>query len=439
AAPALAEPAAGPGGGYWVHLAAAQDGEQAMEVGAVGQRTAGVFTSALVETMTATPYASFADIIREVQAKVAARGRAAQNPLAEGDGLKAMLGRAPEGGTSFDVALEAGLPVLKAGRLSGVTSGSRFALFRRRDEAFAPGAVPLVTAEAAAVSDFSAQLKPVEGALGEWPPLMVAVETQHAFGDAQVRVANRMANPLERKAVEAALFKTGMVTIGSDPQVQIAPRPGTPGEAILLSGDGTEIGLLGAVADADFADRLARKLKKVLRAQQLLALRTDPAKAGLSLCLDDSAYDPFEGGCPPLERRNVRVVKRGERAFTTVINQAEAPRYLYVFGIDPSFGVALVYPKPGVSDAPLAQHKPQREVDDPVVLKTPGTYYFVTLATAAPINAAALEQQGTRARSGTACNSVLEKLLCDAAEGKRDAAAPKVGPWTARFDTVVVE
>jgi Caspase domain len=69
--PAGPEPI-GPGGGYWVHLAAAQDGEQAQEVGAVGKRE-GVFTTALIDTMREMPAATFGDIMREVQAKLVLR------------------------------------------------------------------------------------------------------------------------------------------------------------------------------------------------------------------------------------------------------------------------------------------------------------------------------------------------------------------------------
>lgn len=79
APPARPEPPAptGPGDGYWVHLAAALDGEQAKEVrkaGAVGKYE-GVFTGALIETINVTPYNSFGDIIREVQAKIAGQLR----------------------------------------------------------------------------------------------------------------------------------------------------------------------------------------------------------------------------------------------------------------------------------------------------------------------------------------------------------------------------
>ncbi|MGH8337444.1 MAG: caspase family protein, partial [Gammaproteobacteria bacterium] len=87
---AAASNVGGPGGGYWTHLAAAQDGEQAQEVGAVGKRE-GVFTTALIETMFALPGGTFGDLIRETRLRVALGGHSSQTPVAEGT-LTASLG-----------------------------------------------------------------------------------------------------------------------------------------------------------------------------------------------------------------------------------------------------------------------------------------------------------------------------------------------------------
>jgi hypothetical protein len=428
----------GPGGGYWVHLAAAQDGEQAQEVGTVGKRE-GVFTTALIETMRAMPAGTFGDIIREVQAKLALSG---QNPMAEGskDGLKARFGAAAAQAITYDAEPSGTVVSLtKAGSLSGITVGSVFALYKSETDAVAPGSKELATATVTKVSDYSAELALNTAPTEPLTQRLVAVKKQHAFGDTRLDVANVMTVAAEKKGVDKALVFTKIANVGSNPQVQIAPVEGKPGQAQLLAPDGTPIGDLGAIEDADFVPRLTRKLEKILRVQMLLALRTEPDKAALALCVDDSDYPATSAACPPPEKRNLRVVAKQASTLVTVENLGDKPRYLYVLGIDPAYGVALIIPPPGAVDSKVERLKAHRVPNDPLVLTSPGVYRFVTLATDERIDASAFEQDGTKARSGTACKSVLEKLLCDANRGKRDPAASKVGNWTATVDTVLVQ
>lgn len=422
----------GPGGGYWVHLAAAQDGEQAQEVGTVGKRE-GVFTTALIETMRAMPSATFRDVIREVQAKLAL---SSQTPMAEGskDGLRASFGNAAGQGQTYDVEVSGGIVTLKSGRLSGITAGSVFALYP-------PGsaATLLSTGTVTKVSDYTAELALAVALPNSAPPRLTAVEKQHAFGETRLEVANVMDTQAAKKAVDKALVATKIANTGPNAQVQIAPVPGSPGQARLLAIDGTPIGDLGAVEDEAFIPRLTRKLEKIVRVQMLLALRTEPDKARLALCVDDSDYPATAAACPPFEKGSTRLLAKGASTLVTVENLADKPRYLYVLGIDPAFGVALIIPPPGAVDSKVDPDKAHRVPNDPLVPTAPGTYRFVTLATDERIDASAFEQEGTRARSGTACRSVLEKLLCDANRGKRDPSSPKVGNWTATVDTVLVQ
>ena len=101
--------------------------------------------------------------------------------------------------------------------------------------------------------------------------------------------------------------------------------------------------------------------------------------------------------------------------------------------------MALIIPPPGAVDSKLQPLQAHRVPNDPLELTSKGLYRFVTLATDERIDASAFEQDGTKARSGTSCRSVLEKLLCDANRGNRDASARKVGNWTATVDTVLVQ
>lgn len=432
----------GPGGGYWVHLAAALDGEVAQEVsaGTVGKRE-GVFTTALIEAMFAMPGATFGDLIREVRTKVALGGPKSQTPMGEGQ-LAASLGSAARRAVLFEAKAGEGGVTLNAGRLSGIVEGSRFALFATEADALAISPKPAATGKAARIEDFTTQLAFDTPAPAGLPASMVAVETERGVGNLKLRIGNVVRKDDERAKVQSALDALAFVGGNKGPvQAQIASHPKNKGEAVLLASDGSQIGELGLVSDGDFPDRLSSKLRKILRAQQLLDLRTrtDPKALPIRFCVDDSEYAAPTDGCPAMEKRQMRVLKRDAKAIVTVNNEGDKPLYFYVFGIDPSFGVALVLPQPGAVDPAIAPLQPYRNPNDPLVPLVKGTYRFVTIATEKPINAAALEQGGTNSRSGTGCASALERLLCDAQKGVRDPSTPRAGDWKAIVETVIVE
>lgn len=433
-------PLTGPGGGYWVHLAAAQDGEQAQEVGAVGER-AGVFTSALIDTMRYKKHATFGDMIRMVRTKIAL---GVQTPMAEG-ALTASLGGAARRDVPLEVKVRGTDLSLKVGKLSGMTEGSIFALYATEEDAFKVPGTPLATARIESVSAYAAALVLETQPANPLPASVVAIETQHAFADLQLQVANKMMAPADSKTVQAALDNIKFIAKGGLAHVEVGDHSDKPGHALLRATNGNVIAALGAVGDAGFTDKLQGKLKKVLRVQQLLALSevTEPAKADIAFCIGNADYPAADKNCGRAQTsegaRDVSVLQRDEPAIVTVHNQRDKARFMYVLGIDPTYGVALVSPPPGTGDPELKRGRPGRVPGDTVVPTAAGTYRFVTLASDEPINAALFEQQGTNTRDGTACDGALARLLCDANKGKRDATAPRVGNWTAVVETVIVK
>ncbi len=445
-------PPSGPGGGYWVHFAAAQDGEQAQEVGtsgAVGVR-AGVFTSALIDTMHYKKYATFGDMIRMVRNKVELRGFTTQNPMAEGQ-LTASLGSTARKEIPLDVKVSGTDLQLKIGKLSGMTEGSIITLFATEEDAFKVPATPLATARITSVSPYASSMVLETQPASALPENLVGIETQHAFGDLQLYVANKMMAAADTKIVQTVLDGMVFVGKGGEAQVRVSDDPDQRGHAVLRANSGTVIGALGAIKDAGFADKLQGKLKKVLRVQQLLALSevTEPTKADIAFCIGNGDYPPADKKCgnaaissdtsQPENMRDVRVLKRNEPAIVTVHNQSDTARFMYVLGIDPTYGVALISPPPGTSDFALKRGRPGRAPGDTVVPTATGTYRFITLASDEQINAAVFEQEGTNTRDGSACKGALARLLCDANKGKRDATAPRVGSWTAIVETVTVK
>lgn len=419
--------------GYRVHLAAAADEEEARETGSSDGTRAGVFTSALVETLLAIPHATFADIAAEIQLKVAEKGHISQHPQAEGS-LNATLG-----GTAQRVALLTASPMsatqvsIAAGSLSGITEGSTYALYANVTTALDAHAQPLASGHIEMVENYTARL--LLDAPANLPQRLVAREQVHAFGKLHLFVRLNIASSAARAGFASALKATPFASIGEPAQLIATVYGGGDGPVVLFTSDGTGIASLPPVADANFADQLRDTLQRVARVQALLALRSDPSRADLSFCIDSSDY-PDIYTCPPQQTKE-RVLALNVPAKLAVQNKRDMPRYVYVFGIDEQYSVTLLLPPSGTRDPALGPQ--QALARGNIKPRTPGRYYFLTLATDAPIDAAALEQSGSGARDPGSCTSTLEKLLCSAATGTRDPATPRVGSWAAIVSSVIVQ
>lgn len=428
----------GDGNGYWVHLAAAQDGEEAQETGAggVGER-AGVFTTALLDTlrMPGMRDATFGDLIREVRLRVAARGHAAQTPSAEG-ALTAALGARARSTVLYDVSPSSGTLLLQAGASSGMTRGSRFALYASQADAIARRA-RIASASISAVDAATATLSldaPAEAVL---PKTLVAEEIAHFLPADTLTVANAVPAGAAHDAVDAALRATGFVTVAATGATRLLPDEKDPSTITLRADDGIQLASLGHADDAGFADRLAEELRKIARVQQLLALRTGGDAAGnpfpIAICIAADGYRPT--ACPSLQAGGVRKIRQGAMFTATVINQGARPAYVYVLAIDPQNAVSPILPKPNEFDQTQPYNRPYRR--EHMKMDTPGVYRFVVLASATPLRADAFEQSGSGSRDLAACTSPLERLLCASSEGRRDAGVAAVGDWSAQVVTVL--
>lgn len=425
-------------GGYWVHLAAAQDGEEAQETGggAVGVR-AGVFTSALLETlrMPGMRDATFGDLIHEVRLRVAGRGHAAQTPSAEG-ALTAALGARSRTAVLYDVDHADGATTLQAGSTGGISRGSRFALYASQAEAVARQP-RLATASVASVGGTSARLA-LDGAPARpLPRRLVAKQIAHFLPAESLAVAIDLPPGAAREAAEAALRATGFASVAADGASRLVPAEGEPDAVALRAADGRLLAAsLGPARDPGFAARLQDALRKVARVEQLLALRTSGGDADpfpVSACIAPDGFRPT--ACPALDAGGVRRIGVGRRFTATVINRGTAPAYVYVLAIDPSHAVDLVLPKPGEFDRALPPNLPYRRSG--MSFDAPGAYRFVVLASARPLRADAFQQAGTGTRDIAACRSPLERLLCASSEGRRDTGVVAVGDWSAQVSTVL--
>ncbi len=425
------------GSGYWVHLAASDEGEAAREVvvdRTVGTR-AGVFTSALAATLRVMPAATFDDIIAEVRRVVQERGISAQTPQIEGETLATMGGA---GRTTTLLSAQPGSVgvELQAGILSGVSVGSTYALFGDSTTALRDGAAALVTGTVSAVDNFRAMITLDAPPAQPLAARLVARERQHSFGATQMRVRIDALTPSSRQMIADALV-TSHVAILAEPAQYIVSTTNTADTlGAILTPDKQIMVQLGELAAPGFGDQLRGVFEKLAHVNALLALRTDPTKTGVSFCIDnDLDYDVFS--CPaPTGLKGRREIAVDKRAKITVTQTGTMPRYVYVFGIDDALGINQVVPEPGTTDPPLQPGKPSWY---PVEPNTSGTYRFVTIATTDPIQGVALQQDRAGARDMAACSTTLDRLLCAAANGTRDSQVARVGTWTASVTNVVVK
>lgn len=438
-APVTASASTG-GAGYWVHLAAAQDGEEAQETGgAVGTR-AGVFTTALIDTlrMPGMRDATFGDLIQEVRLRVAARGHATQTPSAEG-ALHAAFGARTRTAVLFDVAPFTGTLTLQAGMTSGMTRGSRFALYASQADAIAQRA-RIATASITRVDAATSMLTLDATPAGELPKRLVAEQLAHFLPAETLAVAIDLPAGPAHDAADTALRESGFAVASAAGATHIVAATNEVDGIALRADDGTLLAAsLGRADDPGFTYRLTDDLRKIARVQQLLALRTSGVSDNhadpfpVAACIAAEGYRPT--ACPPLQDGGVRRIDPGEPITATVINRGTRPAYVYVLAIDPYNAVDVVLPKPGEFDQALPPDLPYRR--EGMKFKKPGAYRFVVLASATPVRADAFEQSGTGTRDLAGCTSPLERLLCASSEGRRDAGVTAIGDWSAQVSTVL--
>jgi hypothetical protein len=434
-------PASAGGDGYWAHLAAAQDGEEAQETGggAIGTR-AGVFTTALLDTlrMPGMRDATFGDLIHEVRLRVGARGHLAQTPSAEG-ALTAAIGSRTRTAVLYDIERNGATTTLRAGMTGGITRGSRFALYANQADAVERRA-RLATASVTDVAAATSVLVLDGTEVGALPKRLIAEQIAHFLPADTLAVAIDLPAGPARDTAAAALRATGFAVESATGATRITAAGEDPGKISLRADDGTVLAeSLGNTDDPAFGDRLTEALRKIARVQQLLALRTsgiagdaaDPYP--VAACVAADGYRPT--ACPPLQAGGVRRIGMKERITATVINRGTQPVHVYVLAIDPHNAVDLVLPKPGEFDQPLPPNQPYRRSG--MAFDAPGAYRFVVLASARPIRADAFQQAGTGARDLGACTSPLERLLCASSEGRRDVGVTAVSDWSAQVSTVL--
>jgi hypothetical protein len=407
-------------GAWRVHLAAAGDGQDAAEVGSVGNR-AGVFTTALAKAVLANPQASFADLAARVVVEVRAATNGRQVPHAEG-ALRATFGGAEIRVPTFAVVTDGGRLLMQGGALLGITPGSRFALYAETSDALRAGSnAPLATGLVAAIGNSMAELRLEAAPAAPLPGRLVAREVDHEFGGPVLAVA--VADPAARAAAASLRF------VRVDARSGFALVPAADG-MVLQARSGLVLARLPLPDAPQFRPQLAAALGKIARVEQwLAALRSRP-----ELCLAVSnapsrGYDP--GNCPPggVPQRNV-MLKLDAPMRLGVVNRATAPRFVHVFHISPKYEVNVVLPAFGGRDKALLPGAGVRDGAD-IYPTDAGDQRLVALATDLELDVSVLEQSPTDAIDGEACLSAVARAFCQRADTSRGRRGGEAARWSA--------
>lgn len=421
--------------GHRAHLAAAGDDEIAEEAPDRSGAQHGVFTTALSAAIKQLPGATIGDLLEAASLGVA------QTPFGGtqhpgGDGRLMALDGSAGAGLLVAASASGSVVTLADGLLGNITAQSAFALFADWTSARANATPPLATGRVSSVADTSAVLALTAPPAAPLPASLVARETEHAFGSTKVGVGLRIADPAALAATRTALATIPFAETSPSPAVVVASEPGKSGRLLVQTRAALGLASLPPPADPGFAPRLRDALAPTARINALLALANAAGARELNFCIADRFYARIPGFvCPePAPASTMApsqdVLARDAIAYIAVENHAPDPRYVYVFAIADDNSVTLLTQQ----DAPLSPDRPQT-ID--VVPHYAGRIHFLVLATKAPIDGAALEQNGG-ARDGSSCTSALDRLLCEANNGTRDPATSHVGNWAGLVKTIAV-
>jgi len=309
--------------------------------------------------------------------------------------------------------------------------GSAYALYASTSAAVDASATPLARGQIHSVDASLATLILDTAAAKPLPARLVARETSHAFGSAVLIVRNGLPSGDGRDLVARMLGGLPFVSVAEPAQFVIGAHAAGSDGVDLYEVDGHGTVPLGSTSAPAFGIRLTDALGKLARVRALLALRSS-GEPDAQTCI---AARPYEE-CPLLTTQ-ARHLAVNQYAQLMVTNTSDQPRFVYVLGITDDGEVVLLLPPNDGIDQALGPHQSLKRID--VQLNSPGRYRFLTIATDAPINAIALEQDSAGARDVGGCKTALERLLCSAGAGVRDLSTPRVGSWTATVVTVIAE
>lgn len=302
ALPGAADPAESPvetaGNGGFVAFYAAQTNETTPEKrlprGAPERRSQGVFTYTLFETLAARPGITYRQLGQEILRRYAVGNLARSTPMFEGD-LDAPVFETEAGDAvrQWSAAINDGLIKVSAGRLHGLTEGSRLALMASPADT---NEATIGYVEVDVADTFTAELVPVaaegkpalsiddipQGAFARKLSESVDFSLTAALPQPGTGSANRLAAALQSPlAAEYFGARIRLVPAGEDADLRLAVLPDAPELIQILPATGLLSNAGFAVTPSirttdkspdELADALGETLQSIARVQNLLKL-----------------------------------------------------------------------------------------------------------------------------------------------------------------------
>lgn len=425
-----------------IHLAAALDGQKAIEFGE-GENRHGVFTVALADSFGQNPGATYGDILSDIRSRLSgqtpaagelvtvARSKpAAQTPVGEGPlRTTPFLGQTIAGASrSFPGLVEADGIALFDGTLSGITVGSTFAIYQRQQALLSQPDARSLT-RVVDVSPQRARLARVEGLKPGTE--ITAVEIARTWGALQIPIGMRGLSDSEAKDALAGL--DFVIRDDRNPKY-IVTREGGPLRLLDTSGE-QRVAISKLKAGSD-AERINETLRRVANAEALLALPRKPAAermGALSIETEGCTDCKMLRGSADLLGPAVSV---GDRFRLLVKGQGDKTLYPYLFEVTPQFGINRLYPPGGASDKLPADGF--FYVGNAVRAARPGDFRLVLILSRELLAAGPIEQGSLPRAGGCQQTHALAQLLCAASRGTRASGALPAGDFDVITTTLMV-
>lgn len=404
-----------------IHLAAAMDGQKALELDTTDGRH-GRFTRALVDVSAANRKATYGEILQMVQARVKGQDPVGEGPLATTPFLGVAV---PTDRRLLSAAVSDGSLLLFDGTLSGVMPGSSFRLHRTAADALA-GKLPIGLARVVEATPQGARLAPVPAGLKPGESVQ-ALEVARGSGEAPLRVRFVDVTAAE---VRAALKGLDMVVAVTEAPDLLVVREG--GQLLMKDVDGEVISTLSRLSGPTDAARIGEGLRRAANATALLRLPHRPREDRMG------RLELTTTGCPDCrvgrgaDDPGGPMVTAGDRFRLQVTSRNAKPVFAYLFEVTPQFGITRLYPPGSVSE----QLSPEGAffVGEAVRAARPGKFRLVLILSEEPLAAGPLEQGSLPRAGGCEGGNALARLLCAASRGTRAAEALPAGD----FDVVTV-
>jgi len=329
-------------------------------------------------------------------------------------------------------ALDPRRVTLQIGQVEGATVGSTYDVYPPGSKKFAAPEKPLGRVQISLVSALTSEATPLGGA--KIPPASRAVEREHRYGNAKIRVFfDGPADSPALQPIRAAVQSVKNIEVVDRPAICHLQVRETNGTIQTLGADSSTRSTPVPVTDPDLTNRVVDQLKLWAKWFAVLSIHNAQSQINVNFTLKGSeTRDPMARvGRPDMG------VNEGELIEATLTNNFERDLYVGILDLSSDGSISLVYPAHG-SQAVLKSGSSFPRTFKPAVPR--GRSYVTDILKVflsfKPIDLTPLVQSQIRGLDEkTETNDPLQELLDDSAGASRGVTDVSSGPidlgsWT---------